>query len=122
KATPGSTAKVSRLIALAPGSPGSPPDPVRAAGAPCSDAGNVCTDDVCNGSTSAPACTHPNKTAPCDDHNDCTTDSCDPTANGGAGGCVHAPIPHCCSTNADRDDGAACNRSETCNVTTGQTS
>ena len=33
------------------------------AGTPCTDDGNVCTDDECNSGV----CTHPNNTAPCDD-------------------------------------------------------
>src|SRR5438552_612956 len=103
KASTGHTAQVSQLIALAPASSGCPPDTVRAAGAPCSDDRNVCTDDVCNGSTSAPACTHPNKIAPCDDHNDCTTDSCDPTANCGHDARERASLPPCFARKTDVD-------------------
>ena len=79
--------------------------------APCSSDGNPCTDDVCGGG----ACTHPFNTAPCndgnqctsgdrcsggvctggpqiscDDHDLCTTDSCNP-----ASGCQHAPVLGC---------------------------
>src|SRR5437773_9096337 len=36
-----------------------PADAVKAAGAACTDDGNVCTTDVCNGTSGAPACTHP---------------------------------------------------------------
>jgi hypothetical protein len=77
----------------------------------CTDDGNACTNDICNGTGS---CTHPNKTngtscrdgdvcngtetcqngacAPgtaltCNDSDACTTDSCDP-----ATGCVFTPI------------------------------
>src|SRR5204863_4503825 len=35
------------------------PIAVKAAGTACTDDGNPCTADTCNGSTSAPACTHP---------------------------------------------------------------
>jgi len=44
----------------------------------------------------------------CNDNNPCTTDSC---VNGV---CVHAPIPGCCQSNADCDDGIYCNGIETC--------
>src|SRR5207247_2975771 len=37
----------------------SPTNVVKAAGTACTDDGNPCTTDTCNGSTSAPACTHP---------------------------------------------------------------
>src|SRR5207247_7024520 len=36
-----------------------PADAVKAAGTACTDDGNVCTTDVCNGTSGAPACTHP---------------------------------------------------------------
>ena len=36
-----------------------PADTVKAAGTACTDDGNVCTADVCNGTVGAPACTHP---------------------------------------------------------------
>src|SRR2546428_3486884 len=48
-----------------------------------------------------------------------TADSCDYTANDGAGGCVHTPIASCCSMNAFCDDGNACNGVETCDFATG---
>src|SRR2546422_7362749 len=36
-----------------------PADAVKAAGTVCTDDGNACTTDVCNGTAGAPACTHP---------------------------------------------------------------
>src|SRR5205814_5235313 len=36
-----------------------PADAVQTAGTTCTDDGNVCTTDVCNGTVGAPACTHP---------------------------------------------------------------
>src|SRR5437870_7510378 len=36
-----------------------PADTVKAAGTACTDDGNVCTADVCNGTVGAPACVHP---------------------------------------------------------------
>src|SRR5205814_3102172 len=36
-----------------------PADAVQTAGTACTDDGNVCTTDVCNGTVGAPACTHP---------------------------------------------------------------
>src|SRR5438093_1783281 len=36
-----------------------PADAVKTAGTACTDDGNVCTSDVCNGTIGAPACTHP---------------------------------------------------------------
>jgi len=95
------------------------------AGTPCTNDGNACTDDQCNG---AGACTHPNNTAPCndgsacttvdvcaggtcvgsippncDDGNVCTTDGCNP-----ASGCTHANNTVSCS------DGSACTVGDTC--------
>jgi hypothetical protein len=54
-------------------------------GTPCTDDGNACTDDQCNG---AGSCTHPNNSAPCDDGIFCNgADVC-------AGGtCSHAGNP-----------------------------
>ena len=54
-------------------------------GQACATDGNVCTDDVCDGSGS---CGHPYNTAPCDDGNFCNgTDTC----SGGA--CAHSGDP-----------------------------
>src|SRR5207253_2354481 len=36
-----------------------PADAVKTAGTTCTDDGNVCTSDVCNGTIGTPACTHP---------------------------------------------------------------
>src|SRR5207244_1620681 len=58
KASTGNTATIGQLIALAPQSTSCPPDTVKAAGTSCTDDGNVCTADVCNGTVGAPACTH----------------------------------------------------------------
>src|SRR5205814_8461974 len=64
QAAPGATgstaannAQISQLIALAPG-PSCPADTVKAAGTGCTDDGNPCTTDVCNGTVGAPACLH----------------------------------------------------------------
>jgi len=67
-----------------------------AGGTPCTDDGNACTDDQCNG---AGSCTHPNNTAPCDDGDACTTvDVC-------AGGtCVGSTPPNCDDGNTCTDD------------------
>ena len=109
------------------------------AGTACTDDGNLCTADQCDG---LGACTHPanvtcddgqfcngletcnpqdgtcvHPSAPtCDDGIVCTADSCDLTANNNTGGCVNAPIANCCTTDADCDDGDACNGLETCDV------
>ncbi len=51
--------------------------------APCDD-GNACTEnDACQNGT----CT--GTVVTCNDHNECTTDSCDP-----AKGCVFVPVPN----------------------------
>ena len=57
---------------------------------------NQCTDDVCDG---AGLCTHPNRTGPCNDANQCTSgDTCV------AGACVGSALP----------DGAACDDFNDC--------
>ncbi len=57
------------------------------AGAACSDDGNVCTDDQCDG---AGTCAHINNSAGCDDSNACTTaDACVD------GVCIGGPPPVC---------------------------
>jgi filamentous hemagglutinin len=59
-------------------------------GTACTDDGNVCTDDTCDG---VGTCAHSNNTAPCDDGNPCTlNDTC------GGGTCQSGPC----------DVGAAC--------------
>src|SRR5204863_30434 len=45
----------------------------------------------------------------CNDNLVCTNDLCDPAI-----GCVNAPIPNCCVSNGDCDDGDICNGLETC--------
>jgi hypothetical protein len=39
---------------------------------------------------------------PCDDYDPCTADTCE------AGRCAHAPVPGCCKSDAECDDGIAC--------------
>src|SRR5439155_1339941 len=51
-------ARISQLIALAPASSSCPTDTVKAAGTSCTDDGNVCTTDQCNGTVGCPACVH----------------------------------------------------------------
>ncbi len=73
-----------------------------AAGTPCTDDGNACTDDVCDG---AGACRPTPNTAPCDDGNLCTAQD---TCQGGI--CTGGPASACDDGNActgDRCDAAA---------------
>src|SRR5439155_14044160 len=81
-----------------------PPDLVKAAGTACTDDGNACTSDMCNGTVGAPACTHPagNAGAPCpDDGNPCTLDQCNGTSTscqhpaGNAGAVCRAAVDVC---------------------------
>ncbi len=67
--------------------------------ASCTDDGNPCTDDVCSDG----ACTHPaDDTNACSDDNACTTpDHC----AGGACVSTYAPVPGCCTDDADCNDG-----------------
>jgi hypothetical protein len=54
--------------------PNCPVDGFTSQGVACTDDGNVCTDDECDG---AGLCDHPNNTAPCDDLDACTeVDTC----------------------------------------------
>src|SRR5947207_331485 len=72
----------------------------------------VCDDgDPCNGvETCDPAAGCQNGTRlDCNDNLVCTNDLCDPAI-----GCVNAPIPNCCVSNGDCDDGDICNGLETC--------
>ena len=72
------------------------------AGTACTDDGNECTDDECDG---AGTCTHPNKsdgTACTDDGNGCTDDECQ------SGTCAHPNNTDPC------DDGLYCNGTDTC--------
>ena len=74
-----------------------PADDFVTAGVGCTDDGNVCTDDACNG---AGLCIHPNNTAPCNDGSACTTnDTC------GGGACTGGPPPNCNDGNDCTDDG-----------------
>jgi cysteine-rich repeat protein len=72
-------------------------------GIACTDEGNVCTNDICNGSGS---CTHPNNTNPCNDVLFCNgTDTCN------AGSCsIHTgnpcPAPIICDETTDTCSGA----------------
>ena len=69
-----------------------------AAGTNCTDDGNVCTDDTCNGSG---VCQHINNTAPCDDGNACTTgDRCSSGV--------------CAGTGDDRDRDGICDAFDNC--------
>jgi Tol biopolymer transport system component len=86
-------------------------DPVRgcqhgavANGTSCSD-GNACNGaETCQGGT----CT-PGTSLNCDDHNACTSDTCDPVK-----GCQHTPVTNGTSCS----DGNACNGAETCQAGT----
>jgi cysteine-rich repeat protein len=100
-----------------------------AAGHACGDDGNVCTDDVCNGSGT---CLHPNNTHACEDGNLCTqgdvcvAGSCTPgtllgcsaqdqchaagTCNPSTGLCSNPPKPNGSSCS----DGSACTQTDTC--------
>src|SRR5438034_1332137 len=72
----------------------------------------VCDDgNPCNGvETCDPAAGCQNGTQlDCNDNLVCTNDLCDPAI-----GCVNAPIPNCCVSNGDCDDGDICNGLETC--------
>jgi hypothetical protein len=67
-------------------------NPAAADGAACND-GNACTTiDTCNATG---ACVGGGPALNCDDGDACTTDTCDPNANSGAGGCVFTPVPNC---------------------------
>ncbi|MDF1561909.1 MAG: hypothetical protein P1V51_02625 [Deltaproteobacteria bacterium] len=73
---------------------------VPAAGAPCSDGDACTTGDVCQADGS---CAGPTAVT-CDDGNECTNDSCDPTT-----GCVAQPV-----LGGACDDGDACTSGTTC--------
>jgi hypothetical protein len=51
----------------------------------------------------------------CDDGHVCTVDARDPIA-----GCTHAPVPGCCTADADCADGLLCNGVETCDESAGE--
>ncbi len=80
-------------------------------GAACDDGlnctgGETCTIGVCGGGSPPD----------CDDLDPCTDDFCDEANQA----CVHTPIPGCCQTDADCDDGLYCNGQEFCDVVLGQ--
>ena len=81
-----------------------PADAKKPNGTSCTDDGNVCTNDQCDGTLDT--CQHPNNTAPCDDGNACTTSD---TCSGGT--CVGGAAPDC-------DDSNPCTV-DTCNPGTG---
>ncbi len=71
------------------------------AATPCTDDGNVCTDDVCDG---AGSCSHPGNTDPCNDGNFCNgADTCD-----GAGGCTVSAGDPCPGADGDGDCAESC--------------
>jgi CSLREA domain-containing protein len=86
---------------------------------PCTDDGDVCTDDFCDG---AGSCTHPHNAAPCSDGNPCTMgDLCS------GGTCIAGPPVLCgpchvcdgtlgctATTGNTCDDGNACTAGDTC--------
>ncbi|MFN8546138.1 MAG: putative metal-binding motif-containing protein [Candidatus Binatia bacterium] len=75
-------------------------------GASCSD-GNPCNgEERCAGG----ACM-PGTGLDCDDHNDCTVDTC-----ATPDGCANAPIAGCCTTDADCADTSACTTLERCDA------
>lgn len=97
-----------------------------AGGTACTDDGNVCTDDECDGSGN---CIHPGNVGGCDDGDACTTaDTCN-----GFGLCIGGAPPNCNDSNgctddscdsgvgcqnvnnsAPCDDGLFCNGADTC--------
>src|SRR5207249_902911 len=84
-----------------------PANAVKPAGTPCSDDGNSCTTDQCNGTMKS--CQHTNKSAGsacADDGNACTTDLCN-----GSGTCQHAPGNAGAVCRAAADE---CDVAETC--------
>ena len=82
-----------------------PTDGVQVGGVGCTDDGNACTDDICDGVGAA--CTHPANWASCDDRDGCTTD--DACA---AGVCMGGPPPDCDDRDVCTDD--FCDRETGC--------
>ena len=80
--------------------------------APCDD-GNLCTEmDACSGGSCG------GDAIECDDDDLCTADSCDPEL-----GCVSEPMPDCCHSDDDCDDGHECDLdTNTCIAITGSSS
>ncbi len=89
------------------------PDEGCTAPAPCTT-DEDCDDGLfCNGVETCDAAfgCRPGAAPACDDGVACTTDTCDPLADGGAGACAHANDSAACS------DGRVCNGVETCDPT-----
>jgi hypothetical protein len=103
-----------------------------APGTLCTDDGNVCTDDQCDG---AGACGHPNNTAPCDDGLFCTVnDTCESGVCQGSARDCNAVGDQChdgvCDENTNQcvgppkadgtpcNDGNACTTPDTCTAGT----
>ena len=63
--------------------------------------GETCTAGVCGGGTARD----------CDDQEPCTDDACDE----GGDTCTNTPIPGCCVSDEECDDGVHCNGAEFCN-------
>ncbi|HVW27339.1 MAG TPA: MYXO-CTERM sorting domain-containing protein [Polyangiaceae bacterium] len=83
-------------------------NPSKANGTTCND-GKVCTtSDVCTGGVCG------GTSVVCNDGIACTVDSCSEAA----GGCTYNTSACGCTTNAQCDDGNACNGVETCNLGT----
>jgi hypothetical protein len=77
----------------------------------CLADGNCGDGQFCNGAETCNLTTftcQPGTPPVCDDGVTCTTDTCDPQANGGAGLCVYTPSHAFCN------DGQFCNGEETC--------
>jgi hypothetical protein len=108
-----------------------PSDTVKVAGTACTADANQCTDDVCNGTSGAPGCTHPNKTngTACNDGNACTqTDTCQSGTCTGSNPVVCTASDQChdvgvCDTgtgvcsNPAKTNGSACNDGNACTQT-----
>src|SRR5207249_2199258 len=124
-----------------------PMDMIKANGTPCADDLNPCTNDVCNGTDTAchhpswpagtscensdavvctadvcngvGACIHTSQDARCDDHNDCTIDSCNPLMAPPDGtGCVHvartSTSTGCSPSDASHPNSCGCNDGNVC--------
>jgi hypothetical protein len=73
----------------------------------------LCPDsNLCDGTATCAgtAGCQPGSPPDCSDPNPCTADTCDPAA-----GCLHTPIPGCCTTPAECDDGNGCT-TDTCDA------
>src|SRR5206468_4198347 len=80
-------------------------------GGSCSGTPKACDDgQFCDGAEECDFATGDCVTVPgsrpsCDDGAVCTTDSCDASANDATGACVNALVAHCCTSDAQCDDG-----------------